>query len=342
MKSVLPCFYPTTTVLVDDDSDTLENLVQILDLKDKPHTTFYEPRKAISHININTYGQKFSKKLSYTNENDMENVLSFRIEDLLDETLNPLRHHQVSVVIVDYEMPGIDGIQVCEAVTNPFVKKIMLTGVADEKIAIEAFNNDLIYQYVRKQDPFFIEKLRALIHKAQEAYFQDILNVPLQILQNSPLPTPLFEPAFKSYFHQLLDHHKIKEYYLVEETGSFVMIDQNHRIHSLITLDDDLIEDYLEPPLNESLTKDQLDAIQHHKLIPCFFDPFNKPGFGSHDLGSFLHQPTIIQGQQETFYSAFGQDFIPVEPESVAFFSKQKNQIKIESETVLELGDHEG
>ncbi|MGI4850330.1 MAG: response regulator [Janthinobacterium lividum] len=319
MTPVLPCFYPTTTVLIDDDIDTLESLIQVLDLKKKPHHVFIDPREGLRYIQENTYYKTFSKDMMYRDEEDLDEVLSFHPKILLDEIKNPQRYHQVSVLIIDYEMPGIDGLKICQAIDNPYIKKIMLTGVADEKMAISAFNQGLIYQYVRKQDPDFIENLQYMVDKAQKAYFQDIFDVAIKILRNKFLNTAIIEPDFKIYFEELVRKHNIVEYYMVEEIGSFLMVDQNQTIHSLITFDKNLMESHCEIVLTEDLTHQQIDDITQHKLMPCAYDPIKRPHFQISNLSEYLQVPTIIEGQTSTFYCAFGEGFIFFSPDMAIF-----------------------
>ena len=133
---VLPCFYPTTTILIDDDHKLSEKLICFLELKDKPHQSFTDGSQGVDHINNNHYGQRLARKLSHVDERQNHPGLTFKLEDLFDETLNSLKYYQPSVLIVDYEMPGMNGIEVCQTITNPHIKKIMFKGSADESVAV--------------------------------------------------------------------------------------------------------------------------------------------------------------------------------------------------------------
>jgi CheY-like chemotaxis protein len=41
------------------------------------------------------------------------------------------------VLVVDYSMPQMNGVEVCEALRHLPCKKILFTGAADEKVAVE-------------------------------------------------------------------------------------------------------------------------------------------------------------------------------------------------------------
>ena len=241
---ILPCFHPTTVAMMDDDSDFLEGLTRVLRFENKPHICFVDPVEGIEHLNQDTYRQDFLNRLvAFEEGNITEDTLVFRDQLILQEALNPKRFSQVSVLIIDYEMPRMRGLEVCERLNNPFIKKIMLTGEPDESIAIDAFNEGLIYQYVRKQKADFVEQLERIIKQAQREYFEEIFSIPMKILRERPESTALVEPKFVNYFNEIVQKNAIEEYYLVEPTGSFLMVDKNQKTHSLMTLDEGLVGD---------------------------------------------------------------------------------------------------
>ena len=61
---------------------------------------------------------------------------------------DPDRFAEVSVAIVDYDMPGENGMEICRRLRNHPVRTVMLTGKADEKLATSAFNQGLIDRFV--------------------------------------------------------------------------------------------------------------------------------------------------------------------------------------------------
>lgn len=313
----IPCLkHPTTVVCVDDDSRFLDTLKTLLGTSDIRCKTFDKHQLAIPYINADTYRQEFTHKLNHVENND--EFVESSLQMFVHELTNPKRYDQISVIVVDYDMPGMNGLQLCESLINPHIKIIMLTGAADETLAVRAFNKGLIYQFVRKQDHYFVEQLIEAIHKAQEDYFHDISQFSLEILKNRTHPTALTEPAFKDHFEGILRTHRIKEYYLAEETGSFIMLDNKQKPCALITLSDDLIEMLIDSYDSDTLSPAQIGAIKQRKLIPCYYNPFIKPNYRTKNLQDFLHVPTIIQGQPHKFYSVFGKELIPINQKSMA------------------------
>lgn len=74
-----------------------------------------------------------------------------------------LRSQQVDLVISDFLMPGLDGIQLLRVAreAQPEVPRVLLTGYADKENAIKAINDVGVFQYLEK--PWENEQLRAVV-----------------------------------------------------------------------------------------------------------------------------------------------------------------------------------
>ncbi|NVN98622.1 MAG: response regulator [Geobacteraceae bacterium] len=76
----------------------------------------------------------------------------------------------ISVVISDYRMPGMNGVeflsQVCEKYPNTV--RIVLSGYADTTSVVSAINEGQIYKFVSK--PWSDEELRQTVAKAVESF----------------------------------------------------------------------------------------------------------------------------------------------------------------------------
>lgn len=69
-----------------------------------------------------------------------------------DHAINTLKSRTVDVVISDYLMPKMNGIQLLKAAKEiqPEATRILLTGHADKQSAVQAINEVALYQYVEK------------------------------------------------------------------------------------------------------------------------------------------------------------------------------------------------
>ena len=83
--------------------------------------------------------------------------------------LNLLEAREVSLVISDYNMPHMNGLELLKTVKNiyPHILTIMLTGQAEMEIAIQAINEAGVYKFIQK--PWDDEDLKITLRRALEA-----------------------------------------------------------------------------------------------------------------------------------------------------------------------------
>lgn len=77
------------------------------------------------------------------------------------------RYSLVQVLVIDYAMPAMNGLEVLGALGDWPGARILLTGQADEQIAVEAFNRGLIQQFIPKQSPDLAQRLVAAVTRLQ-------------------------------------------------------------------------------------------------------------------------------------------------------------------------------
>jgi CheY-like chemotaxis protein len=69
------------------------------------------------------------------------------------------RFAMTRVCVVDFSMPGMDGLQVLAQLEDWPGSRVLLTGQADEQVAVRAFNRGLIEQFIAKQSPDISRRL---------------------------------------------------------------------------------------------------------------------------------------------------------------------------------------
>lgn len=63
------------------------------------------------------------------------------------------RFHLTGVLIVDYSMPGMNGVELVRRLEAFPARRILLTGEADAEVAVQAFNSGLIQRFIPKSTP---------------------------------------------------------------------------------------------------------------------------------------------------------------------------------------------
>jgi CheY-like chemotaxis protein len=144
----------------------------------------------------------------------------------------PQRFATPSVVVVDYSMPQMNGLEFCAAIAHLPCKKILFTGAADEKIAVNAFNRGLIDRYIQKS-PTGAGQLEQQIRTLQNAYFDDREETlrDLVLLHDYHF---LADPVLARLIDTLRVRLGIVEHYVFPNPSGILLIDQNGKTRLLM------------------------------------------------------------------------------------------------------------
>ncbi len=161
---------------------------------------------------------------------------------MYEQVYSPERFKQVSTVIIDYNMPGINGLEVCAKIENPHIQKILFTGAADENLAVKAFNEGLIQGFIRKHDPQVTGQLEKMIQRAQEKFFLSISKIYMTAVTSDPEKTFLLQPSFIELFTKIVQENSITEYYLRNFSGHFLFLNAHGNPSALFTFKGEIID----------------------------------------------------------------------------------------------------
>jgi len=236
--SIPACYFPSTALFIDDSRDFLLNFVLQLD-EGLAYRLFDSPFDALDflhkkHQEIHTLTQRCL--MEYTESLSLpDSTTNAGLAAIQKEIYNRRRFAEISVVVVDYAMPGMDGIEFCRRLAGTNIKKILLTGKADEKLAIEAFNEGLIQRFIQKSDINAADLITNSINDLQWQYFQNMTDTMMQMMALQ-MPVCLNDPQFSSFFKQFCQEKRIVEHYLANEAGSFLLFDDDAKPSTLIVM----------------------------------------------------------------------------------------------------------
>jgi CheY-like chemotaxis protein len=161
-----PLFHPLSAVFVDDSADFLSGLRGVF--RDRVLNRFFtDPRAALAYISsrerevpgLVLSGMDYSEI-----EKGAGNALG---KDPLEDDS---RFDEIAAVVVDYEMPEMDGIRFLSSIHDAACTKILLTGIAGDREAVDAFNAGLIDFYLRKTDADMPAKLANILADANKKH----------------------------------------------------------------------------------------------------------------------------------------------------------------------------
>jgi CheY-like chemotaxis protein len=148
-----PLFHrPGTIVFLDDDPDYLEMLALVLP-RHWHVKLFLRPAECINYLQQEP---PFWEADAWNQQQLVEHWREGR--PLIPQILGywskyTERYALTRVCVFDYSMPAMDGLQALGELVDWPGSRVLLTGQADEQVAVRAFNRGLIDQFIAKQTP---------------------------------------------------------------------------------------------------------------------------------------------------------------------------------------------
>lgn len=273
-SNIHPYFYPTTALFIDDDPAFLESMSLYLD-EEAGFRLYRSPNKALQFIEkqqrvTRPYQRCFSRCLDKNGTPMSGCTVNLEVGEFAKEVYNPARFEEVSVIVVDYELPGMDGLEICRRLKNTPIKKMLLTGVADERDALDAFNEGIIDHFVMKSEDDVLKHLDESIFALQQRYFQDVTESILPAVDVS-FSNFLHDPRFAELFAEVRDTYKIKEYYLLDEPSGFLMVNGDGQVYLMILPTEEQWASHLEIARDENAPAELIEKITNREIIPYFW-----------------------------------------------------------------------
>ena len=306
---IISCYFPTTALLVDDNKRYLANMSLMLN-SNTSYRLLDKPQQALDYLNQRSLANPFinrylNRRSVIEKEIDSQQFTHINLEAIHKEIFSPLRFDEISVVLIDYAMPSMNGLEFCRALADSPIKKALVTGQADHTIAIQAFNDGIIDRFIVKDTPNFFNIINETISELQQAYFQHISRSILSTLPSS-VSKCLHDPSFYELFQSLIQQHDIVEYYLLEASGSMLMLDKFAKPYWLIVKSGEDIETYYHIAVDNDAPEDICTALKNKHRIPFFYreSDYLTP---TNEWNKFLHPANQLVGV-ETFYYALLED----------------------------------
>lgn len=223
----LPFYHPTRVVFVDDDLAFLNLLpLRLGDLV--PFLRFDSPRDLLAEF--------AAGRLQGRLDLDWWDVYPRQMGEDLDEQLvaldksmialrvfNRARFGLVTVLVADYQMPEMTGLELFRALSHLPCKRILLTGQADEALAVQAFNEGLIDLYLPKLHPNLDLELSRAIQRFQFAYLEQATELITQVLEAAD-PVVWGDPVFARFLYQVCAERGMVEYYAVADPKGYWLL----------------------------------------------------------------------------------------------------------------------
>ncbi|MCK4608622.1 MAG: response regulator transcription factor [Gammaproteobacteria bacterium] len=312
-NSIACCYFPTTAVFVDDHSEYLKNLTFRLP-NDLLYKFYYDPVNLLNYFKEDYQPPAFIKKwllnlkdtkveLGRTlEENDLTHAyIDVDVESIHQQIYAPERFDNISVLVVDYAMPQMTGIDLCEQLYTLPVKKIMMTGQAGYEMGVEALNSGVIDRYILKDSPEAFGKLNDAIAEMQQEYFKDLSATVIQNLGTSKRSC-VTDPVFIDFFTKLREERNIIEYYLVNDSGCFLMLDVNGNLSWLVVKREAEMRRYYSSVRDNDGPEDMVQALKNREKLLFLFSKNDEYINRIEQWRPYLHPAKPLEGASHKFY----------------------------------------
>ncbi len=311
MNILLPIYqHPVLVVLIDDNQSYLDSLTFHLDTR-LPCKTFTNVEVAMEWIKAACQHYQADAAhpihVGYDNETSRleQRNATIDLNEIYSTVLNKQRFNTPAVLVVDYAMPQMNGVQLCEAIQDIPCKKILLTGQADEKVAVDAFNNKLIDQFIRKNDPIALSRLDQAINSLKQVFFSEQTNT-LKDLLTMHTYAFLADAAITSLVDQLYQQHGFVEHYLFPNPSGILFIDAYGIAKLLVVETEESLTAQHEIAQHQNAPSELLDALSTCQVIPFFSDSDGVYDSNINDNWMTYCLPAqICEGKQNYYWALF-------------------------------------
>lgn len=242
----LPFFHPTRVAFIDDDRTFLSFFPRSLGAG-VPFSTYDSPRKLLADLAAGRIETRIDLKCwtsydGYLADHEHEHLLGLDKTMFFMRVFARQRFGTLSVAVIDFDMPEMDGLELCHALSHLPCRKILLTGQASESQAVAAFNEGLIDCFIPKGEPNLKPVVLERIRRYQRAFIADSTRLVRQALRTEASVT-WDDPGFSHLLRGLCEARGIVEYYAISDPADgFVLVDAEGQGSLLLTFSPETLD----------------------------------------------------------------------------------------------------
>jgi CheY-like chemotaxis protein len=324
MNSALSCFFPTTVVFVDDNTLFLNELTETIATPNVIFKKFDDPIKALKYINETSATNRLDcTALTRNGEESTSNERSvlLNINRLHQEIYSFDRFSKISTVITDYSMPGMNGIELCTNIADSNIQKILLTAIADERVAINAFNDNRINRFIRKEANAFEKSVIESVNDSLYHYFSFYTDA---LSKYFPLNhrTHLKDPAFSNFFFTTCLDKSCVEYYMLDSFGGYLFLNADGKPTFLCVLTEDEMSRLVNLAIElGEVSQDVVDKLKSREYMLAFHNRYGQlPHLEKWE--NYLKPARRLDGRQTYYFSFADVESFDLDIDDIKSFSQ--------------------
>jgi CheY-like chemotaxis protein len=222
--SIPPIFFPTRVLLIDDEPQVLRMTARLF--RQRPEVadviTFADAPSALAFIDEQRARLPALDAFAAARVRDEFDddgplpVVRRQVEIELAAVTGvldaPARHELISVIVCDYAMPVMDGLEFFGRSAEPNTRRVLLTALCDEHRAVQAFNRGAIHHFVHKADAAGPRGLEAMLGEQARAFFRAHTSHLAAALALGPAGRLLVHPALPRLLQDVMQAGGHREY----------------------------------------------------------------------------------------------------------------------------------
>lgn len=324
------CYFPTTVYVIDGNQYFLNNLR--VSLAGDTICEFYDDVKNALHVlnkkhtadPLTKSGILGSKKDALTRSPRIE------VQLIQQEIYNPKRFQEISVVIVNETLPGLQGVEFCRQLKDSNIKRILLTNNENNATAQQAFHSGLIDKIVFKDTPEWMKVLKQSIAELQWRFFYDLTILNTDFLTDNSI-NMLTDTRFIEIFYKHFKQHQFVEYYLIDRLGSYLFLNRAAKPSWLVMCDTEGMEVAAEKARRANAPYSVIKALQDK--IKMLYLPTDKSELISQDeWEKYMYPVKLLLGKPEHYYAYINNyETYDIDPKNILSYEKFLNSQENES-----------
>lgn len=309
MKITLPVYqHPTLIVLVDDS----QTLIESMEFQMNPMIavkSFQDAHEALGWLHgcfKVGMGKLLPIRVGYDQEvpSFERRTISLDVDGVYRIALDARRFYACAVVIVDYAMPMMNGIDFCRALKELPCKKILFTGAADEMVAVDAFNQGLIDRYLKKGDAQVLDRLELELVALERDYFVERSETLKDLLVRHAYSF-LSDSVFAKLVHDLQLQLGFVEHYLFPHPTGILFLDALGKSTLMVVETKASLVAHLETAQDYGAPTELLVALRNETVVPFFWRSGGMYTEKSIDWQAHCKPAQICAGREDYFWALF-------------------------------------
>lgn len=308
----LPVFnYPSTILWVDDDALFLRAVNKVLSKK-YLLKTLSTPEICLEFFK--TYKPLLVEKNFFRGCHDHDDYdtaehfpIDLDISSFSDIQNHSERHQEISVMVVDYNMPKMNGLELCRALQHLPMKKILLTGQVEHVEAVAAFNEGIIDRFIRKDSKTLVDEIQMYLDALIKHYFRDNTQSLLSHLETDQ-KLPLSDPIFVSFFENWCEQNYVREHFVIDKQGNICVINKEGVASHFVVHTDRSLAAFLNVYDDIDRNRDLIEAVVEREKIPFF--GVGKDGWqvAVEKWEGCFYKPNLLEGRERYFWCVLNNE----------------------------------